>query len=250
LKANTPEPFGNPDAYYELYESPPAGENYKYPESAYGVMAWWDYGHLITRISHRIPISNPFQQGAAPAAQFFTAQDEATANKIMDDLGARYVIVDHETTGAMKFSTIVTWADKNLRDFYDIYHEPLGNRLWPVRVFYPEYYRSLSTRLYNFDGKAVIPESTTVISYQEKVSDDGTPYREIVNWESFPSYEEAAAYISKQKSGNYRIASRDEFASPLPLEALKNYRLIYSSDDGETQSVGLVPSVKIFEYAK
>jgi dolichyl-diphosphooligosaccharide--protein glycosyltransferase len=250
LKENTPYPFGNPDAYYELYEPPPLGENYKYPESAYGIMAWWDYGHLITRISHRIPVSNPFQQGAAPAAQFFTAQDETTANKIMDDLGARYVIVDHETTGAMKFPTIITWAEKNLWDFYDIYHKPLGDRLLPVWVFYPEYYRSLLTRLYNFDGKAVIPESTTVISYQEKVSSDGTPYREIVNWESFPSYEEATAYISRQKSGNYRIASRDKFVSPLPLEALKNYRLIYSSDDGETQSVGLVPSVKIFEYAK
>ncbi|MBI4180440.1 MAG: glycosyltransferase family 39 protein, partial [Chloroflexi bacterium] len=44
LKENTPDPFGNPDFYYELQKPPPVGENYTYPESAYGVMAWWDYG--------------------------------------------------------------------------------------------------------------------------------------------------------------------------------------------------------------
>ncbi len=250
LKENTPEPFGNPDAYYELYEPPPPGENYKYPESAYGIMAWWDYGHLITRISHRIPVSNPFQQGARAAAQFFTAPDETTANKIMDDLGARYVIVNRDIAGVRLFPAMVTWADKNLQDFYDIYYKPLNGNSWPVRVFYPEYYRSLSTRLYNFDGKAVIPESTTVVSYREKVDGDGYPYKEIIDWESFPSYEEAGAYVSSQKSGNYKIASRDKFVSPLPLEALKNYRLVYSSDDGVTQSSDSFPSIKIFEYVK
>ncbi|MFQ5996968.1 MAG: STT3 domain-containing protein, partial [Dehalococcoidales bacterium] len=40
LKENTPEPFGDPDAYYQLYEPPPLGEKYKYPETAYGVMSW------------------------------------------------------------------------------------------------------------------------------------------------------------------------------------------------------------------
>ncbi|GAI14766.1 unnamed protein product, partial [marine sediment metagenome] len=58
---------------HELYEAPPQGQKYEYPESSYSVMSWWDYGHWITRIAHRIPISNPFQQGASLSAalQFF-----------------------------------------------------------------------------------------------------------------------------------------------------------------------------------
>ncbi|GAG56502.1 unnamed protein product, partial [marine sediment metagenome] len=55
LKENTPDPFDNPDFYYELHQSPSSGEPYNYPESAYGVMAWWDYGYWITRIAHRLP---------------------------------------------------------------------------------------------------------------------------------------------------------------------------------------------------
>ena len=78
----------------------------------------------------------------------------------------------------------------------------------------------------------------------------GNAYRVTIDWQLFPSYEKAVAYISSQKSGNHRIASRNEFVSPLPLEALKSYRLIYSSDDGVMQSVGLVPTIKIFEYVK
>jgi dolichyl-diphosphooligosaccharide--protein glycosyltransferase len=61
-KDNSPEPFDDPDFYYELY--PPKAE-FKYPETAYGVMSWWDYGYFIMQIAHRIPNSNPGQVGAA-----------------------------------------------------------------------------------------------------------------------------------------------------------------------------------------
>ena len=243
LKANTPEPFDTPDSYYELYETPALEESFKYPESAYGIMAWWDYGHWITRVGHRIPISNPFQQGASQAAQFFTAQDETSANKVMDDLGARYVIIDDHTATA-KFQAIAIWAGREETEFFEVYHLQVLGLLISERLFYPEYYRSLATRLYYFDGKEVTPQDTTVISYQEKVSRDGKPYKEITSWESFPNYEAATVYVSSQKSGNYRIAGKDPFVSPVPLEALTNYKLIYSSDD----EVGLFPTVKIFEY--
>jgi hypothetical protein len=42
-----------------------------------------------------------------------------------------------------------------------------------MELFHPAYYRSISARLYNFDGKEVIPESTTVISYEDKVDANG-----------------------------------------------------------------------------
>ena len=248
LKANTPEPFDTPDSYYELYETPALEESFKYPESAYGIMAWWDYGHWITRIGHRIPISNPFQQGASQAAQFFTAQDETLANKVMDDLGARYVIIDYHTA-TVKFQAITRWAGREETEFFEVYHLQVNGELISALLFYPEYYHSLATRLYNFDGKEVTPQDTTVISYQEKVSRDGKPYKEITSWESFPNYDAATVYVSSQKSGNYRIVGEGPFVSPVPLEALTNYKLIYSSDDEAMRTeVGLFPTVKIFEY--
>lgn len=77
LRANTEEPFNTEDSYYqvELEEDP-----------IYGVMSWWDYGHWITQISHRVPVGNPFQQGAVTAAEFFVDGIELE--------GIKYVMID------------------------------------------------------------------------------------------------------------------------------------------------------------
>ncbi|RQD89937.1 oligosaccharyl transferase, archaeosortase A system-associated, partial [Methanosalsum natronophilum] len=61
LKYNTPD---NGVDYLEIYEPRPEdADYYPYPEEAYGVMSWWDYGHWITAIGERIPHANPFQRG-------------------------------------------------------------------------------------------------------------------------------------------------------------------------------------------
>jgi hypothetical protein len=88
-----------------------------------------------------------------------------------------------------------------------------------------------------------------VISYQEKVSQEGVTYKEIASAQSFPTYEKAEAYISSQKSGHYRIVSDNAFTSPVPLEAIEHYKLIHSSKSSVKQPAGgSIPEVKIFEY--
>jgi asparagine N-glycosylation enzyme membrane subunit Stt3 len=252
LKENSQPPLGDPGAYYELFEPPPWGENFTYPESAYGVMVWWDYGHLITRVSHRIPVSNPFQQGASSAARFFTAPDESTANHVMDKLGARYVVIDDKAISVMaSFPSMAIWSGKESGEYFEVYNVPrevLDN--WMI-FYYPEYYRSLATRLYAFDGKAVIPKSTIVISYSESKTRDGTAYKIMTALEKFDTYEEAEAFVSSQTSGNYRIVGTDPYLSPVPLEALTHYKLSYSSVTSvPSTKVGATVGVKIFEYFK
>ncbi len=250
LKDNTPDPFGDPDSYYELYEPPPPREDYNYPTSAYSIMSWWDYGHWITRISRRIPISNPFQQGAKVAARFFSAQDEVSANEIMDKLGSRYVIIDHAMS-ITKFYAMATFAGRSPEEFYDVYYQRLDGKLTPKRLYYPEYYRSLVSRLYNFDGKTVTPQESRVISYQPMMTKEGKVLRVITSAESFSSYEAAVAYVSSQKSDKYKIVSPSPFVSPVPLEALEHYKLIYSSEQLIMErTLGMVPEIKIFEYVE
>ncbi|MFC2050910.1 oligosaccharyl transferase, archaeosortase A system-associated [Chloroflexota bacterium] len=250
MRTNTPDPFDDPDFYYALYEPPPPGKSYDYPQTAYGVTAWWDYGYWITRIGRRIPTSNP-STGHMGEAYIFTAQDEASANNIIDTWGSKYVIVDYAIATFIpgKFRAVATLSGSSPGEFFDVYYQLQDNNLKPVVLFHPEYYRSLVIRLYNFDGSQVIPESSTVISYEERVARDGQSYKEITSARSFPSYEEAEAYVSSQESGNYRIGSPDPFDSPVPLQALEHYQLIYSSDGSKmTPSGGLVSEVKIFEY--
>ncbi len=250
LKEETPDPFGKPDFYYEVYKLPPPGESYKYPETAYGVLAWWDYGHWITRIAHRIPVTNPFQQGVSSVARFFTAQDEASATKIIERLGVRYVIVDKDVA-TDKFRAIATSAGSSHRIFLDIYYKRQGGKVVPVILFHPEYYRTLSVRLYSFDGEAVVPEHSTVISYEERVSREGVTYKLITGSQSFPTDEKAIAHISRQTSGNHKIVSDNPFVSPISMERLKHYRLIYDSKTSVGQmDVRTDTAIKIFEYRK
>ncbi len=265
LRENTPDPFNNPDFYYHIetvrkYKSLSAlggnvtnisEQSYPYPPSAYGVLSWWDYGYWITRIAHRIPNANPGQDPRAirNVASFFTSQNEESAGKIRQEMGSSYVIIDFDTATG-KFWAIATWAGKAPNEYFDLYYVLQENQLVPVQLFYPEYYRSLCTRLYVFDGKAVTPQNPIVISYQERVTSEGTAYKEITSaTDNFTSYEEAEAYISARESGNYKIVSTNPLASPVPLEALQHYTLVHSSPNSVTvENMGSVPEVKIFQY--
>ena len=249
LRENTPEPFGNSNFYYQFYEPPAPEEDYQYPESAYGVMAWWDYGYWITRIGRRLPTTNPTKPSVQTidVARCFLSQNEASAREIIEELHARYIVIDYTIT-TNKLWAIAEWAGMSRAQFFDVYFVPQEDKL--IVLFHPEYYRLLSVRLYNFDGQAVAPEVSKVISYEEKVTREGKPYKEVTSIETFSSYEEAAAFISSQESGNYRIVSDNPFISPVPLETLQGYRLVHSSAGKIVLSgVGVaIPEVKIFEY--
>jgi dolichyl-diphosphooligosaccharide--protein glycosyltransferase len=246
LKDNSPEPFGDPDFYYALY---PPKSSFEYPETAYGVMSWWDYGHWIMRIGRRIPNASPAGQiNAAEAARFLTAQDESSANQTRGVLGSKYVMIDSDMSTS-KFYAFPRWTGSSEGEFFGVYYQPTEEgQLQRVNVFYPGYYRSMVARLYNFDGKAVVPTETIVISYEEKVSREGPTYKEITGSWSFPTYEEAEAYISSQESGNYRIVGPNPFVSPVPLEELTSYELVYESEARVNIADKSLPRVKIFEY--
>jgi len=251
MREHTPEPFEDLDFYYELYDRPPDGERYDYPESAYGVMNWWDYGHWITRIAHRIPSANPFQAGAGQTAQFFIAQNESSANKMLDELGSKYVIIDYQMATMIIF-VMADWAGESDLQLLGDYYQRTAEEVLVLKVFYyPEYYRSTCSRLYNFGGEAVVPHnSTLVISYEEKSTLLIGDYKEISSIKRFATYEEAQEYLESQTAPNYRIVGEDPFISPVPLEKLEQYQLVHQSDPEvlTKKKVEPLPYVKIFEY--
>ena len=242
LKDNSPEPFDDPDFYYELY---PPRDEFEYPETAYGVMSWWDYGYFIMYISHRIPNSNPGQARAREAGQFFTAQNESSVQEIVDryDLRTKYVVIDYAMATPAKFYAMAEWAGSNVSEFYEIYYLQTEDDWQMMYLFYPAYYQSTVVRLYNFDGEAVVPTESIVISYEERVTSEGERYKEITSGQYFSSYEEAQAYVASQTSGNYKIVGDKPFSSIVPLEELSSYERVYSSGDTTSRT-----TVKIFEY--
>ena len=262
---NSPEPFDDPDFYYELY---PPRDEFEYPETAYGVMSWWDYGYFIMQIAHRIPNANPGQAGAVQAGKFFTAQNESSVQEIVDryDLRIKYVVIDYAMASG-KFYAMAEWAGSSRDKFYAGYYAPYSsNALQPVNLYYPAYYKSTVARLYNFDGKAVVPseDSTIAISWEWITGEDllksgyqviiisedriipiekGVYYNVIVDYQFFSNYEEAKTYVSTQQSGNYDIGGIDPFNTVVNVEKLNSYERVYSS--GNTTST---TTVKIFKY--
>lgn len=119
LKQNTPDPQGqNKTFFYDtgLYRiKKEETKKYPYPNSAYGIMNWWDDGHQITYVAHRIPVSNPFQKGILieqnnklGAAPFFTADKEEVAVENLNALGARYVLIKN-ITAAHQYESMLLW---------------------------------------------------------------------------------------------------------------------------------------------
>jgi len=245
LKDNSPEPFGYADSYYELYQAPTKKEKYPYPESAYSVMSWWDYGHWINRIAHRIAVANPFQKGAKTVADFFITQDEDSASKILDKLDSKYIVIDYKMP-TTQFYAMPTWADKNPDDYSCPYYFLQENGDLTGRYFYyPTYYQSAVVRLYNFNGKAAVPDNSTVIlSYQESTSIEGIPYREVLDVKTFSNYQEAEEYVNQQESGKYVLGNFDPFVTPIQLDEMEHFEPVYQSDQKQNGKA----EVKIFEY--
>jgi dolichyl-diphosphooligosaccharide--protein glycosyltransferase len=217
-------------------------------------MSWWDYGHWIETIGRRIPNANPFQQGIGGPSQgdkpgactFLTAQNEEEANAMLDELGTKYVIIDVETA-VSKYHAVATWRYGNASMFFETYWIMTERGYYePITFYYPAYYRSMCSRLYNFEGKEVVPQNSTwVISYTEETK--------IISFaQLFPTYEEAKAFMDNQNqtSPNYRIVGTHPFISPVPLEGLKNYELIHQSDStvAPFEDGRRISYVEIFEY--
>jgi asparagine N-glycosylation enzyme membrane subunit Stt3 len=113
LRYSTPEPFEDENAYYTSTDKKPS----------YGVLAWWDYGHWIIRIGHRVPLTSPTQTAPYPS-QFYSAHSEEEANAWVEKLNIKYVLVD-STLVEGKWYAVLLRAEKE--------YEPVENSfLWTL----------------------------------------------------------------------------------------------------------------------
>jgi oligosaccharyl transferase (archaeosortase A-associated) len=249
VKDNTPDPFGDPESYYRIYPVS-SGEKFTYPPSAYGVTAWWDYGYWISRTAHRLPSANPAQdpERITKVANLFLSRDETTLREIREELKSSYIIIDYDIASS-KFWAIATWAGKDLEEFVGVYYVLSQGKLVPVQLYYPGYYHTLLVRLFCFDGEAVPEGTPLVITYEEKTSLEGIRVRQIVDFKEFDNYQEAVDFIQSEGKSNNIIVGQNPFISPVPLEAVSDYRLVYSSDVGlNSQDIGDNSEVEIFQY--
>ena len=250
LKDNTPEPLGT-DGYYNLYDN-----SFVYPDSAYGITAWWDYGYWITRTAHRFPSANPSQspEPIKKVANLFLSEDTQLTANLMKALGSRYIVLDY-TMVTSKLWAVATWASKDQNAYSYVYYyqskDPSGQTTYqPIELYSLEYYNLLLVRLFNFDGKASTDESPIVITYDTKTDSAGNVYRIISqDPKPFESYQAALNYVKSQPNTNTVIVGVSPYMNPVPIKAVTDFNIVFSSNatisnpDGTT-----VREVKVFQY--
>ncbi|MFY9339237.1 MAG: oligosaccharyl transferase, archaeosortase A system-associated, partial [Methanosarcina flavescens] len=165
LQTNTPDPGMDFNA---IYEAPKDGELFDYPNTAYGVMSWWDYGHYIEFFGHRMPNANPFQAGVGGrrvsieeenqpgAASFFTAQSEEEGNAVLeaidprpDKAGARYIMSDARMATDI-FGAMPAWT-LDTEGYYQTIWTGRGYETIPST----RYFNSMEARLHIFDANGM-----------------------------------------------------------------------------------------------
>jgi oligosaccharyl transferase (archaeosortase A-associated) len=252
MQNNTPETGVD---YYTLYNK----DTFQYPKGSYGVMSWWDYGHLITTIGKRIPNANPFQQGVAGStgsAAYFMATSEDTANAILDNRGTRYVVTDVEMDQG-KFWAMATWfnATEAAGPYYDTLLLPgKDNSLTATVLNKQSYYLTMISRLHNFDGSMTDPNSVYYIVYADpKIY--GTTLPVITDGEPMnisAAKQKADLYNINAQEGYHAAVYNPSVISPVDtVPALQHYRLVHESPTNVFNSVTVdLKYVKIFEYVK
>ncbi|QYZ79241.1 oligosaccharyl transferase, archaeosortase A system-associated [Methanofollis formosanus] len=256
MEGHTPETGVD---YYQIYEK----EGFQYPPESYGVMSWWDYGHFITTIAHRIPNNNPFQHGVVGpngSAAFFVTGDEDEAVRIMEADGTRYIMTDYQMdTG--KFHAMATWDDPVNKSVPFIpaflVQDPRNPGTLQTTALYTQaYFESMTSRLHNFDGSMTEPSQAIYIEYAEAGA-SGYTLPAITNaqmMDAAAAEEKAKTFNANAKPGTKAAVYGTEGRLDLPpqeVPALRHFRLVFESSRSMYTGNGPdIKQVKVFEYVK
>jgi dolichyl-diphosphooligosaccharide--protein glycosyltransferase len=242
-------------------------QNFTYPEQAYGVMSWWDYGHLITFIAERMPNANPFQEGVAGptgAAAYFMATNESDADRILDTLKTRFVVTDIEMD-VTKFLAMSTWYNSTAMatPYQMTMLAPTSSgsgSYQTTTINNQQYYMTMIARLHTFDGSMTDPTTTYYIEYRDAAA-ARTSYPVITRAESQNATEarkNADAYNLRAAAGMHAmVGNPNTFVPAEQVTALQHYRLVHESPSngarslmGAQEGIPDIKYVKVFEYVK
>ena len=248
---NTPDPGVD---YYGTYENP----GYVYPSSSYGILSWWDYGHWITVISRRIPITNPFQQhleGPISAPAFFMTASEQNADNISTGLGARYIITSSDMTNSI-FPSISVWYNykRGLSPYLKQFRLSATDNPNTFYYYAQPYFDTMVARLQNADGSELNPTKVIYAEFSNpKAGSDSVP---VIHNSTLLDIDlarsRASVYNSNAPAGSQAMLFSSQVNEPIQtVPALEHYRLIHESDRTlpgiQTNSQNIV---KIFERVK
>lgn len=245
LRSETPEPFGDAEAFFRYHPPPPAGEPFDYPPSAYGVMNWWDSGHTMTAIARRIPVSNPYQAGVDTAARFYLERDPAVAVEQLRKLGVRYALAGPEllmsslgeiTPADSKVDAMHAWIGADRDEMYGLARRADTGE--PLLVFLPPYFQTMAARLSLYAGQGTEARQLTLL----RLDRSQRPWL-LMQDRAFESEASRDLFQAEHGDEGWEPGSLDPYRSPVSLEPVQGLQLVFKSQFRS------LPAVKVYELA-
>ncbi|MDD1716083.1 MAG: hypothetical protein LUQ01_03700 [Methanolinea sp.] len=238
--------------YYKIYKN----DTFRYPAQSYGVMSWWDYGHMITYIAKRIPNANPFQAGVDGkygAAAFFMSESEDAIDEIAEAKGVRFVITDIEMD-VSKFWAMATWFNTTLgaapyHREYLIEQQGLPGNYNRITLYDSPYFHTTISKLHNFDGSMTSAGEVYYVEYTDTAAALPVVTRAQV-MEVTAARAAAEEYNRNPPVGYHAAVLTPTIISPLEtIPALRHFRLVHESPTNVfSTSTPDIKYVKVFEY--
>jgi hypothetical protein len=141
-------------------------------------------------------------------------------------------------------------SNETAPEYVGVYNIDSKQGVSRVTIFYPEYYRAMSVRLFNFDGQKVKSPGCPIIIYTEK--NNSKVIKKMID---SPSYEDAVKYVENNKlpeGEKYALGGTDPFLSCIDLPEvvgivpLKGFGGVDLG--GMSQAVKQTYEVNIFKY--
>ena len=142
----------------------------------------------------------------------------------------------------------VTHPERDRGKYFSYFLQIKDGRPSVVAVFMPEYYRTMTARLFHFNAKAYEPANSTWVISHEVRQASGVSYSRIKSMRSFETYEAAQRYLALRPDQDLLLAGLDPTRSCVPLEALDEYREVYRSESSPLAGIARDPPIKVFEY--
>ena len=255
LRWHTPDPMGDPQAWYRWYPRLDSTEQFVYPASAYGVLVPWDKGWWVSGIAHRIPSANGEVNGAIETSRFLTETEPADALRMLRSNGIKYAVIAPEQI-TTNLPSIVAAAGRSIDRYSRLFFIELpGGKRQAIRVYLPSFFRSMAARLYLFDGQPVraapgVRVFLTAALRNEEQRSDSPPRKEeetILSARTFPSEQEAEAWLARHPLETAILASSDPTSTCVDLEGLPWLTKVFASRDEHIVANRQPEAVKIFE---
>jgi dolichyl-diphosphooligosaccharide--protein glycosyltransferase len=144
---------------------------------------------------------------------------------------------------------MAAWSGIPVSKYIGAVYQPQGEQLVPVQMYLEPYFKSMTARLYFFDGTEETGGEGVGLAYRGMALEGGATVPVLTKSPLITqNYSELKAFVadSKKEGDIAVVAATSPANSPFPLEALQHYRLVHESEtpvtsDGQKR-------VKTFEH--